>query len=71
MIFIPTNKYDNFDKSITKFKAIKPIKIESPQGYILPESILNDEEIVNAIPELLDLQLINEKDITFIEYNIN
>ena len=65
MILVPQDKVELFSKEINKFKAIQPIKIESPNAYILPESILEDIEIITALPELLELELINENNIVF------
>jgi len=70
MILVPTIRVKEFTKTISKFKAVQPIKINSPDSYILPESLLNDKEILKALPELKDLELINEKDIVFIESEI-
>jgi hypothetical protein len=70
MILIPNNRVLKFTKTINQFKRVEPIKIILPDAYILPESILEDDETTKAMPELNNLELINEIDITFIKYTI-
>lgn len=71
MILIPNNKVDNCKKKISWFKAIEPIKIESPVGFhILPEIILQDEEITKKVPQLLEFILIEESEIVFKQYEL-
>ena len=71
MILVPNNKVDNCKKKISWFKSIEPIEIESPVGFhILPEIILQDEEITKKVPQLLEFDLIEESEITFKIYEL-
>jgi hypothetical protein len=67
MILIPKNRKDEFTIKINEFKSIIPVKVLNPDVYILPENLLEDCEILELLPELKNLELINKKDIILIE----
>ena len=52
-IRIPKSDVEAFTQNVGWFKRIQPIEVNSPADtYILPEEVLDDSEIVKAVPHL-------------------
>lgn len=60
MILIPKNRKDEFTVNITEWKSIEPVQILEPDAYILPESILEDEDVLRVLPQLFGMELITD-----------
>lgn len=66
---------ENIDKNkfkvkIDKHLRIEPIKILIPDGYILPESLLQNEKVMKKLDKLGDLSVIEKENITFMSDEI-
>jgi hypothetical protein len=71
MILVPGNKVLEFTKKIKWYKAIRPIEVEGPSNfYVLPDCVLDDPEIVEALPQLLALNKQDKSEIIFKTSNI-
>jgi hypothetical protein len=64
--FILKNQIKAFQVQCKKWKIIKPIKILQPPGYILPYSLIYDEDVKGVLnPNRLEnLEVVEKKDIT-------
>jgi len=52
------------------WKAIEPVSIKSPANHsILPATLLNDPDIVEAFPQLSSLLQLDKSEIVFWEYD--
>ena len=60
MIYLSKEDYKKFEVKISAYKAVQPVKILKPDGYILPGVLLNDEEVMKALPELKEMEIIKE-----------
>lgn len=68
MILVPKDKVLEYTKNIKWHKGIKPIKINDPcEFYILPDALLNDEDVINVFN---NIGLLNKSNFTDIN-NVN
>ena len=59
MKYIIINEPEKFTGKIGKNKAIQPVKIKTPDAWMLPDRVLGDQEIVAAFPELINLEILD------------
>lgn len=67
MQYLIINNPEEFTGNIGNNKAIIPIKIKTPDAYILPYRVLQDEDIINTFPELMNCKLLDSENIEFIK----
>lgn len=66
MILVPGNKVLECTKKIKWYKAIQPIEVEGPSNFwVLPEIVLDDPEVIEAIPQLLSFNKQDKSQIIF------
>ena len=50
---------EKFTGKVGKNKAIEPVKIKTPDAWMLPDRVLGDQEIVAAFPELINCEILD------------
>ena len=63
-LLIQNLEKDKFKVKIDKHLRIEPIKILSPDAYILPASLLDNEKVMKKLNKLGDLTVVDLEDIT-------
>lgn len=66
---VPNNQVRAFEIQCSRWKAVKPIKIKTPDAYILPYDLIYDEEVKGVLnPNRLErLDTIYRNEIEFID----
>lgn len=66
---IPNNQVQAFKVQCKKWKTVGPIKIQTPDAYILPYDLIYDDEVKGILnPNRLEnLGTIKREDVKFIE----
>lgn len=69
---IPNNQVQAFKVQCNRWKAVEPIKIKTPDAYILPYDLIYDDEIKGVLnPNRLEnLDTISKDEIEFIDVDM-
>jgi hypothetical protein len=66
MILVPGNRVLEFTKKVKWYKAVEPVEVDGPSNfYVLPESVLDDPEIIEALPNITSLNKQDKSEIIF------